>query len=84
MTFDALLEQKFKAELGVVLVTGTKSSLELKYGPLRDRKNRLQRCSLQEWKPFVPFYDRKNNIQFCNIYRVNWGTRTKHAPLVLL
>ena len=59
MTFDTLLEQKFKAELGVVLVTGTKSSLELKYGPLRDRKNRLQRYSLQEWKPFVPFYDGK-------------------------
>jgi hypothetical protein len=40
MTFDTLLEQKFKAELGVVLVTGTKNGLELKYGPLRASINK--------------------------------------------
>jgi hypothetical protein len=37
MTFDALLEQKFKAVLGVVLVTGAKSSLELKYEAPKSR-----------------------------------------------
>lgn len=35
MTFDALLEQQFESELGVILVMAAKSSLELKYGPLR-------------------------------------------------
>jgi hypothetical protein len=31
MTFDALLEQQFESELGVISVIAAKSSLELKY-----------------------------------------------------
>ena len=36
MTFEPLLEQRIEAGLGVILVAEIKSSLELKYGFLRD------------------------------------------------
>jgi hypothetical protein len=37
MTFDTLLEQKFKAGLGMILIMAAKSSLELKYEAPKSR-----------------------------------------------
>ena len=41
MTFDALLEQQLEAGLREILLTETKSSLELKYGHLRAGINKI-------------------------------------------